>query len=138
MQNRPIDPRFYPPLPQPLPVEQEEEPNWDWIGSDTRPEAQEYSDGISDLFEVGNDPDTDDLVSVDTNNDIIDSDTDGSLDSLTAVSEDDIMGDELGQTDLDTIKEFNGSHQKPRYRLAPRVRVDRRYIPQDTSMRGIR
>ena len=65
---------------------------WQWIGSPDRPEAQKSVDGISDLFEFKNEADTDDLVSVDVDRDIVDADADGSLDSLVTVTEEDIMG----------------------------------------------
>lgn len=138
------DPLFIPqsvqvPQQQPQePVEEqpEESKPWQWIGDDRRPEAAEHSDGISDLFEAENDPDTDDLVSVDIERDIIDSDDDGSLDSLTAVSEEDIMGDDMGQTALDA---FNGVNQKPpSRRAAPRRSIRPRYTPPPSAggMRG--
>jgi hypothetical protein len=65
---------------------------WQWIGSPDRPEAQKSVDGISDLFEFKNEADTDDVVSVDVDRDIVDADADGSLDSLVTVTEEDIMG----------------------------------------------
>jgi len=100
---------------------------WDWIGSPSRPEAQKSSDGISDLFEVDNEDDTEDLISVDIEKDIID----GDLDDLTEVSEEDILGDEeTGQVPLDYKPDI------PSYRVsAPRVRrALPRYIPP-TSIR---
>lgn len=107
--------KYYPILPVPQPPEPEPEeptneeqpeenkPGWDWIGSPSRPEAEEHDDGISDLFEVSDedvgasDEDLSDLTDVDIERDIIDADEDGTLDDLTTVTEDDIMGDELGQ-----------------------------------------
>lgn len=69
---------------------------WSWIGSPSRPEAQESRDGISDLFEVGgedDEEDIEDLTSVDIENDIIDADPDtGDLSDLTDVFEEDVMG----------------------------------------------
>ena len=66
--------------------------SWQWIGDSNRPEARKSSDGISDLFEVDNSSDTEDVVSVDVERDIVDADEDGSLDSLVTVTEEDIMG----------------------------------------------
>lgn len=77
--------------------EPEQSSRWTWIGSPDRPEAKKSKDGISDLFEVDDNPDTDDLVTVDMEADIID----GDLEDLTEVTEEDVMGDELGQTELD-------------------------------------
>jgi len=134
------------PEPEMLEDEGEEQPQeggskWEWIGSPSRPEAKKYKDGISDLFEVDTADDTADLVSVDLEEDIIDADEDGSLDSLTEVSEEDIMGDEeTGQVPLDykpDLDAFNGQNQKPKYRIAPRARRPARYIPP-TGMRGMR
>ena len=123
-------------LSTPEPISEEEaqeqqEPEqggkWQWVGDNRRPEAQKVSDGISDLFEIDDDPDTDDLVSVDIEKDIID----GDLSDLTEVSEDDILGDELGQSDLDYHPE------PPRRRPVLRPsRIPRRYVPP-TSAGGI-
>jgi len=98
-----------------------QESKWGWVGSPNTPDAKKHDDGISDLFEVDNDPDTADLLTVDVDEDIID----GPLDDLVDVTEDDIMGDELGQTDLDYKPE------PPRQRPAPRFRrvVRRPYTP---------
>lgn len=87
-----------------------------------------HSDGISDLFEVDNDPDTDDVVSVDMEKDILDADEDGGFDDLLTVTEEDVMGDDIGQTPL---------KRKPR-RIVRRVRrTDRPYYPP-TTLGGIR
>lgn len=66
---------------------------------------EKKDDGMSDLFSVDRDEltDTEDVVGVDMEEDILDADEDGSLDSLTTVTEEDIMGDDLyGQSPLDT------------------------------------
>jgi len=109
-------------------LESEQGGSWQWIGDNRRPEAQKSSDGLSDLFEVDDDPDTDDVVSVDLEKDIMD----GDLSDVTDVSEADILGDdEAGQTDL------NYRPDPPRRRpvLHPR-RVSQRYVPP-TSAGGI-
>jgi len=95
----------------------------------TDPEAQESSDGISDLFtvsdeDIGVGADIDDLVEVDMDSDIIDAGEDGTLNDLVDVSEADIMG--FGEYDQPPPK---------RYRTANR-RVSRQ--PPPTSMGGIR
>ena len=92
-----------------------------WVGS---PEAAKSDDGISDLFEVDSDSDTDDLVSVDMETDIID----GPLDDLTDVSEKDIMGDEIGQVPLE--------HQPNKKRIVRRM-VRRRTLQGDAGMGGL-
>ena len=95
-------------IPEPEPIPAPEIPpvrssGWDWVGSPSRPEAQEESDGISDLFRVSSedvgasDEDLDDLTGVDIEKDILDADEDGSLDDLVVVTDEDIMGNELGQ-----------------------------------------
>ncbi len=89
-----------------------------WVGA---PDAGgQAPDGLSDLFVVDEDPDTDDLVSVDIENDIID----GDLSDLTEVSEDDILGDELGQTDLDYHPDL--PRRKP---VVRQRRLPARYVP---------
>jgi len=126
--------------------QQESKPGWDWIGSPSRPEAKKHDDGISDLFEVGNEDDTADLVSVDIDKDIIDTNERGDLSDLTEVSTEDIMGDEeTGQVPLEytpddeeMLQEFNGQRQQPRYRVAPRVSTRPRYTPPETSLGGMR
>jgi len=95
---------------------QERKPGWDWVGSPSRPEAQESPDGISDLFEVPTDDDTEDLVSVDIERDIMD----GNLDDLTEVSEEDILGDEeTGQVPLEYKPDAPRRKVLPRYRRTP-------------------
>ena len=64
-----------------------------WVGSKAAPDKA--SDGISDLFEFDSDAesaDVDDLVEVDFEKDILDAGPDGTLDDLTDVSQEDIMG----------------------------------------------
>ena len=123
-------------LPTPAPISEEESQEqleseqggkWQWVGDSNRPEAQKSDDGISDLFEVDSNDDTSDLVSVDLERDIID----GDLSDLTEVSEDDILGDDLGQTDLDYRPE-------PQRQISrrPTRRVVRRYVPP-TNVGGI-
>ena len=60
-------------------------------------------DDMTDLFEVNREEltDTEDLVSVDIKKDIIDGDEEGTLDDITQVTEEDVMGDDLyGQSPL--------------------------------------
>ena len=70
-----------------------------------QPEPEEKpKDDTADLFEVDSEElvDTDDLVEVDIDKDILDADEDGSFDDLTTVSNEDIMGDDMyGQSPLD-------------------------------------
>ena len=142
MPIEPIRPRLYQPieqLPAPEPEqfadeeqgqpEQESKPRWDWIGSPSRPEAQESSDGISDLFEIDSDDNTSDLVSVDIEKDIMD----GNLDDLTEVSEEDILGDaETGQIPLEYKPDAPRTRNTTRYR-----RPVQRYTPPTSMGRSI-
>jgi hypothetical protein len=125
-------------MPEPVPVpELAPEPvahsGWDWIGSPSRPEAQEESDGISDLFRVtdedvgASDEDLSDLTDVDIERDIVDADDDGSLDDLVTVTEADIMGDDIGQRP----SKSPSKQSRMRYKFSPR------YQPP-TSIGGIR
>ena len=130
MINRQDNSGMYEPIPLPIEEEQPEEeevkPGWDWIGSDSRPEAKKSSDGISDLFEVDVEAemdDVDELVDVDFEKDILDANENGDLEDLVNVSDEDIMG--------------VAPKPKPRYRLAPRRSIRSRYIPP-TSMGGMR
>jgi len=114
-------------LPEPVPIPSSK---WDWIGSSSRPEAQEESDGISDLFRVtdedvgASDEDLSDLTDVDMERDILDADEDGSLDDLVDVTEADIMGDD----------DYGQRPAKPPSRQARnRYRITPRYQPP-TSM----
>jgi len=114
--------------------EQESKPGWDWIGSPSRPEAKENSDGISDLFRVteedvgASDEDLSDLTDVDMEKDILDADEDGSLDDLVNVTQEDIMGSE----------EYGQRPSKPPSRQArSRYRITPRYQPP-ASMGGFR
>ena len=108
---------------------EENKPGWEWIGSPSRPEAQAESDGISDLFRVteedvgASDEDLSDLTDVDIDRDIVDADEDGTLDDLVNVSEEDIMGDELGQRPSRPLSQ----QSRVRRRISPR------YLPP-TSM----
>ena len=112
------------PAPKPVPTG-----GWDWIGSPSRPEAKEHSDGISDLFTVtdedveSSDEALSDLTDVDIEKDILDSDDDGSLDDLVSVTEEDIMGDEMGQ------RPSNPASQQRRRILPKYRRTSLRYIP---------
>ena len=108
-------------IEQETPV-QESKPGWDWIGSSSRPEAQEEDDGISDLFRVtdedvgASDEDLSDLTDVDMERDILDAGPDGSLDDLVDVTEADIMGDERGQRPSKPASQ----QRRPKYRVTPR------------------
>lgn len=132
--------RYQPPtIPEPVgepEMEMEEEQpeeqsgsKWEWIGSDKRPEAQEHSDGISDLMEVneGDFDETDgvdDLVEVDFDRDILDANENGDIEDLVNVDMEDIMGSAPRRT-------------RPAPRRAPSGRRTIRYIPP-TSMGGTR
>lgn len=102
-----------------------------WIGESTFPGAEKHSDGISDLFTVSDedvgasDADLSDLTGVDLERDVIDADDDGTLDDLTRVTEEDIMG-------------FEGTGQRPSAPASKQGRQRRivRYQPP-TSMRGM-
>jgi len=119
---------------------------WESLVSTHHPDAAKHDDGISDLFEVGQEDDTSDLVSVDIDKDIIDTNERGGLDDLTEVSEEDIMGDEeTGQIPLEytpdddeMIQEFNGARQNRKYRIVPRQATRAYREPPDISMRGMR
>ena len=106
-----------------------ESSRWSWIGSPDRPEAKEHSDGISDLFTVtdedveSSDEALSDLTDVDIEKDILDSDDDGSLDDLVSVTEEDIMGDEMGQ------RPSKPASQQRRRALPKYRRTSLRYIP---------
>lgn len=121
-----ITPVAIPAIPETEPAQP---PGWDWVGSPSRSEAQKESDGISDLFRVtdedlgASEEDLSDLTDVDIERDILDADEDGSLDDLVSVTEEDIMGDEIGQR---PSKPPSQQH-KIRRRILPR------YIPP-TSM----
>lgn len=100
----------------------EEELQIEQVSPEEVEEKPKPKDDFSDLFDAYIEPDTEDVVSVDIDKDVIDTDEDGTIDSLTEVSEEDVMGDELGQSDLDY-------KPKPRYRVVPRRRI--RYVPPD-------
>ena len=122
------------PMPEPEPAPAQGS-RWDWVGSPSRPEAQETEDGISDLFEVPGDlTDTQDLISVDIEKDILDAGPEGDLSDLVEVSEEDILGDEeTGQIPLDYKPDLP---KRSTVRRLPR-RSTRNY-PLDTSMGGFR
>jgi len=65
---------------------------------------EEQGDDMSDLFEVDREEltDTKDVVAVDIEEDILDAGEDGSIEDVTTVTEEDIMGDEFfGQSPLE-------------------------------------
>ena len=139
----PVQPIPLPIVPTPAPApdfsgeegeeqSQERKPGWDWIGSPSRPEARETEDGISDLFEIDSDlTDTQDLISVDIERDILDAGPEGDLSDLVEVSEEDILGDEeTGQIPLDYKPDAPRRQSLPRYR-----RNTSRYTPP-ASMGG--
>lgn len=87
-------------------------------------------DDVSDLFEVDSEEltDTEDVVKVDIDKDIIDTAEDGTLDDLTEVTEADIFGDELyGQTPL------SGAPSQRR-KKARRVVIRPRIAPQPPTI----
>jgi len=128
--------KFYPPLREEAEIDAvegiEEQPGGGkivWVGAPDAP--KQSNDGISDLFKVDTDADTDDLISVDIDRDIIDTDEDGTLDDLTTVTEEDILGDDFGQTSLK-------GPSKQRYKLVrPPVRRVQRYLAPPASMGGM-
>jgi len=69
------------------------------------PEPEEkQGDDMSDLFEVDRDEltDTKDVVAVDIEKDVLDAGEDGSIEDVTTVTEEDIMGDDMyGQSPLE-------------------------------------
>jgi hypothetical protein len=109
-------------MEQPMEQPQEQGSKWGWLVSPSRPEAQEVSDGISDLFRVtdedvgASDEDLSDLTDVDMENDILDADDDGTLNDLVDVTEEDIMGDDRGQRPSRPASQ----QYRTRYRLTPR------------------
>jgi len=117
----PVEPIPTLPEPEPAPIPRG---GWDWIGSPSRPEAQEEDDGISDLFRVtdedvgASDEDLSDLTDVDMENDILDAGPDGTLDDLVDVTDADIMGDDLGQRPSRPASQ----QRRPRYRVTPRYK----------------
>jgi len=111
---------LYAPEPIPMP----DTGKWDWVGSPSRPEAQEEDDGISDLFRVtdedvgASEDDLSDLTDVDIERDVLDAGDTGDLSDLVDVTEADIMGDEIGQ------RPSKPASQQPRTRrrMTPRYR----------------
>jgi len=120
--------------PEPIPVPPPSS-KWHWIGAPDRPEVQEESDGISDLFRVtpedvgASEEDLSDLTDVDVERDVLDADEDGSLDSLTVVTEADIMGDDeyAQRPSAPSSQQFRTQQFRRRRRIVPR------YLPP-TSM----
>jgi hypothetical protein len=92
--------------PTPVPTAEIEPPEppeerWTWVGDKSHPDNQE-GDGISDLFKVEDDAisdDPSDVTNVDIEEDVLDADEDGSLDSVVGVDEEDILGEDLGTLD---------------------------------------
>jgi len=134
-EQEPFNPALVP-IPEPEPVPQSSK--WDWVGSPSRPEAQEEDDGISDLFRVtaedvgASDDDLSDLTDVDLERDILDADEDGSLDDLVDVTKEDIMGDDdFGQPP---------QRSQPKYRTSypRRSGSSRRPSSPPTSLGGMR
>jgi len=115
----------------PVPAsEPEQSSKWQWVGDTNRPEAQEHSDGISDLFTVTDDDvdageGVDDLVSVAVERDILDADENGDLSDLVDVTEEDIMGSE----------DYGQPSPRYRQRTSRRGAIRR---PPPTSLGGMR
>lgn len=104
------------------------ESKWQWIGDHRRPEAQESKDGMSDLFKAvdqeAEDADIADAVEVDLDEDILDTDPDGSYDTLMEVSDEDLFGE---------------PPPPPQRRQQPaRYKLLRRREPPPMSMGGMR
>ncbi len=119
--------------PEPVPELEQPTGKWQSIGSPDYPDAKRSPDGISDLFTVtpedvgASDEDLSDLTDVDIDRDIVDADEDGSLDDLTRVTEEDIMG-------------FEGFGQRPSKSASQQPKARRRisrYQPP-TSLGGMR
>ena len=108
---------------QPEPELPESEKKLRFIGEGSYPGADKYSDGISDLFTVDEEDldageGVDDLVEVDMERDILDSDEGGTLEDLVDVTEEDIMGsEEYGQRPSKPASQQRASRRKsiPRY-----------------------
>ena len=91
-----------------------------------QPEPAKKKDDMADLFNVDRNDllDTEDLIKVDMNRDIIDANSEGDLSDLTEVTKDDVMGDEFyGQTPLD-----GGSVQR-RQKAQPKYKLTQPYTP---------
>lgn len=85
-----IEPTPLPPVPEPLP--EQGSGRLQWIG-DSR--SAQHSDGISDLYETGTEEDledTEELVEADLDTDILDTDEDGTMDSLVDVPQEEVIG----------------------------------------------
>lgn len=122
------------PVALPEPVEPPPRPAFHWIGDASRPEAQE-KDGVSDLFAPETDPDTDDVVNVSVDEDVIDADIpENPLGDLLDTTEDDILGDEeTGQIPLNT-----DARSRRQREMAKRLRQRRPPSSPDASVSGLR
>ena len=101
--------------------------SWKWVGSER--EEEDAPDGVSDLFEVNDEDildDVDSLTDVDMEKDILDAGEDGTLDDLTTVTEEDIMGS----------KDYGQPVKRHRTAQRPR-RVARPYQLPPSGMQGI-
>lgn len=95
-----------------------------FIPVEPKPEEEKKGDDMSDLFEVNREElaDTEDVIKVDPDKDILDADEDGTLDDLTEVTEEDVMGDKMyGQTPLEGAP--SQRRNKKKYRIIPRPGV---------------
>lgn len=93
-------------------------------------EEEKKKDDMSDLFEVNRDDilDTEDVVGVNMERDILDANEEGNLDDLTTVTDEDIMGSEMyGQSPLEnSVAQKRRKAQqvvKPVYRIVPPPQV---------------
>jgi len=114
--------------------EQEESPIVQFV-KPPEPE-EEQSDGMEDLFEVNREEltDTKDVVAVDIEEDILDAGEDGSIEDVTTVTEEDIMGDDMyGQSPLE------GSDVQEQKKKVARVRRPVRIVrlPRQNNMEGL-
>lgn len=84
---------------------------------------EKKTDGMEDLFEVNRDDilDTDDVIKVDMDRDIMDSEPDGSFDDLTTVDREDVVGNVYGQSPLDGAGSRKRRRTEVKYRLARRI-----------------
>lgn len=91
-----------PELPSGLEIEMppetpEEDKKWKWVGDTSHPDNVS-GDGVSDLFKVEDDyiaDDPSDVTQLDVEEDVLDADEDGSLESVLGVDEEDILGEDL-------------------------------------------
>lgn len=101
----------------PVPEQPKKKKFQSWVNLDT---------DTDDLFEF--DPeeelDTEDVISVDVDKDVLDADPDGSLNSVTDVTDEDMIGDELyGQSPL-----ADSYHQKKKKEAQQIQKVKRTYL----------